>query len=237
MRLRRLARFTAAAIIGCAGIVGCAGSPSTQVPVTRALRSPGCSTVSAKAPLLNGVHTAMVTVPGNPFGVVVTADRRWAFVAGGNSIEVMRTGASLAPAGVRAIALPAGSQVLGETLTGNDRYLLAATGVGALVINVARAEEGNAGAVLGTLSSPAAGGAIEVAVSPDDDFAFVTEEDGAQAAVFNLRQALTRGFGPDDYVGSIPLGGSPVGMAVSPDGHWLYVTSEIAASASRTSER
>jgi DNA-binding beta-propeller fold protein YncE len=119
--------------------------------------------------------------------------------------------------------------VAGETLTRDGRYLLAATGGGAVVVSVARAEQGSPGAVLGTLSDPTGGlGATQVAVSPDGAYAFVTLEDSQRAAVFNLRRALTRGFGPADYVGSIPLGDAPVGMAVSPDGRWLYATSEVA---------
>ncbi|MFY9654338.1 YncE family protein, partial [Trebonia sp.] len=73
------------------------------------------------------------------------------------------------------------------------------------------------------------GGAIEVAASPDGRFAFVTLEDSQRAAVFNLGAALSRGFGPADYVGSIPLELAPVGITVSPGGRWLYATSEIAA--------
>ncbi len=95
------------------------------------------------------------------------------------------------------------------------------------MISVARAERGSPGAVVGTLVDPAGGsGAIEVAVSPDGRYAFVTMEDSQRAAVFDLQRALTRGFGPADYVGSIPLGIAPVGLAVSPDGRWLYATSE-----------
>ncbi|HEX4396142.1 MAG TPA: hypothetical protein VH136_00780, partial [Trebonia sp.] len=48
---------------------------------------------------------------------------------------------------------------------------------------------------------------------------------------FNLGAAVSRGFGPADYVGSIPLELAPVGISVSPDGRWLYATSEIALSA------
>jgi DNA-binding beta-propeller fold protein YncE len=56
----------------------------------------------------------------------------------------------------------------------------------------------------------------------------VTLEDSQRAAVFNLSAALSRGFGPADYVGSIPLELAPVGITVSPGGRWLYATSEIA---------
>jgi DNA-binding beta-propeller fold protein YncE len=125
---------------------------------------------------------------------------------------------------------PGAGLLLGETLTPDGRYLLAATGGGAVVVSVARAEQGRRDAVLGTMSDPGGGdGAIEVTVSPDGDFAFVTQEDSLRVAVFNLHRALTQGFGPGDLVGTIPVGVAPVGMAISPDGRSLYVTSEVMA--------
>jgi DNA-binding beta-propeller fold protein YncE len=119
---------------------------------------------------------------------------------------------------------------VGETLTHGGRYLLAADGAnGALVISVARAEAGQADAQAGTLGSATGdAGAIEVAVSPDDKFAFVSLEDWASIAVYNLRRALEKGFSSADLVGMIPVGIAPVGLAVSPDGRWLYATSEAA---------
>ena len=206
----------------------------------RSVPSPACSTATAASPPLSGVRTAMVSVPGSPFGVAVTPDGRWAFVALIGGVGVLRLGSALAPVMVRTIGLPPGPvsgqvgppvvEAAGETLTRDGRYLLAAADNGAVVISVARAEQGQPGAVLGRLTDPArAGGAIEVAVSPDGRYAIVTEEGSQQAAVFNLRMALTQGFGPRDYVGAIPLGIAPVGMAVSPDGRWLYATSEVAS--------
>jgi len=138
--------------------------PSAAVPF-RTLLSPACSSAASRGPLLPLVRTAMVKVPGSPLGVVVTPDRRWAFVSLESSVEVVRLGRSLAPATVRNIPVP--GQAAGEALTRDGRYLLAASGSGAVVISTARAERGTAGAVLGTLADPRGGiGAIEVALSP-----------------------------------------------------------------------
>src|ERR1700722_9061949 len=119
MRPRAAAAWAAVGVI-----IGCAGCPSgpahpqashprstvpaSPVPASptlpdRALVSPGCSAATAKSPLLSGVSTAMVPVSGNPFGVAVTPDGRWAFVANGGSIDVLRTGSSLAPVKVATI--------------------------------------------------------------------------------------------------------------------------------------
>ncbi len=174
----------------------------------------------------------MERAPGTPFGVAVTADGRWSFVSlpGTGTVGVYRIGGPAAPSLARRVYT--GEQLLGEALTPDGRYLLAADdGGGAAVISVSRAEQGGAGALLGTLSGPDGTGAIEVAVSPDGRFAFVSLEGSAAIAVFDLRQALTRGFGASDFVGTIPVGLAPVGLAVSPDGRWLYATSEVALGA------
>jgi DNA-binding beta-propeller fold protein YncE len=219
-----------------------AASPPPPALPARALAAPGCSTATAASPALGSVSAAMLPVSGSPFGVAATAAGRWAFVAvvgpraGRPSIDVLRLAGSRAPTLVRSIPVP--GMPLGVTITPDGKYLLAADNAGVAVLSVARAESGAAGAVLGTLSAPGssgatagggpAGGAIEVAASPDGRFAFVTLEDSQRAAVFNLGAALSRGFGPADYVGSIPLGLAPVGITVSPGGRWLYATSEIA---------
>lgn len=120
-------------------------------------------------------------------------------------------------------------QPLGEALTHDGRYLLAADDTdGAVVVSAGRAEHGEADAQVGTLGSGVPDGAIEVAVSPDDRFAFVSLEESASVAVYNLQSALAKGFGAADLVGTISVGIAPVGLAVSPDGRWLYATSEAA---------
>jgi DNA-binding beta-propeller fold protein YncE len=236
----------AASAGGTASATGAASGAGSSAPArpARSLASPGCSGATVREAALSRVRTAMVPMPGSPFGAAVTPDGKWAFVAVGGQVEVLRSDGSLRPAVVRTIPVP-GSAV-GETITADGRYLLAADGSGAVVISVARAEQGAPDAVLGTLSTPSPGSvggspvsgasatadadlgsAIEVAVSPDRRFAFVTLEYADRAVVFNLARALTSGFGAADYVGSIPLGQAAVGLAVSPDGRWLYATSEI----------
>jgi DNA-binding beta-propeller fold protein YncE len=177
----------------------------------------------------------MIPVQRSPFGVAVAPGGRWAFVAVSGGVEVLRAGGALAPAVARTISV-AGSP-LGVTITPDGQYLLAADESGAVVISVTRAERGTPGAVLGTLRAPGGGAqddsAIEVAVSPDGQFAFVTLEYADKAVVFNLGKALRTGFGTAGYVGSVPLGQAAVGMAISPDGEWLYTTSEVAGQSRR----
>jgi DNA-binding beta-propeller fold protein YncE len=166
----------------------------------------------------------------------VVARGPWAFAALTSTVGVLHADAAGHWSLVRTLSgLPGGahSEALGEALTPDGRYLLVAGGHGALVISVARAESGASHPVLGTLSDPYAAGGIEVTVSRDGRYAFVSMEDSQAIAVFRLHQALTSGFGPGDLAGQIPTGLAPVGLAVSPDGKWLYATSELAPAASR----
>jgi DNA-binding beta-propeller fold protein YncE len=224
-------------------------APAVAAPALpgQALASPGCSAATAAGRPLGQADTTSVTAGRSPFGVAATPDGRWAFAttlggpAGATaSVEVLRlsvakgVGSGPAVTVVRSVSLPSSSALsgpAGAAVTPDGRYLLVADGSGAVVLSVARAEAGTAGAVLGVLAAPRQtggppGGAIEVAVSPDSRFAFVTLEYDDEAVVFNLGTALARGFGGGAYVGAIPLGNAAVGMAVSPDGRWLYATSE-----------
>jgi DNA-binding beta-propeller fold protein YncE len=219
--------------------------PSSAVPLpqatpassalTVARGSPGCSTATGHGAQLPASDVTMSRVPGDPFGVAVTANGRWSFVSSpSGSVSVLAISGSGAPRLVRQIPVP---QALGVAITPDGRYLLAASLTGAVVIDVARAETGAPHEVLGTLRSPqtrgrrlgGGGGAIEVAVSPDGRFAFASLEYSGEIAVFNLQQALASGFRTTGFVGDIPTGIAPVGMAVSPDGRWLYATSEVEA--------
>ncbi|MFB7507110.1 YncE family protein, partial [Streptomyces broussonetiae] len=121
----------------------------------------------------------------------------------------------------------------GVTLTHDGRHLLVASGRGAIVVDAARAAAGQAGAVVGTLTGTFRNSAVQVTVSPDDRYAFVSQEYGdcwgggrGTIEVFDLRAALTHKFRGSAYVGRLVLGKSVVGTAVSADGRMLYATSQ-----------
>jgi DNA-binding beta-propeller fold protein YncE len=115
---------------------------------------------------------------------------------------------------------------LGEALTHDQKYLLVSGHNGLTVFRVSDLEHGLSTPV-GVLTSPGKR-AVQVAVSPDDRFAFVTLQYSHAVAVFNLGRALTSGFGPADLVGRIPVGANPIGLTVSPNGRYLYVASGLA---------
>jgi DNA-binding beta-propeller fold protein YncE len=185
----------------------------------RSLSLPACTTKTASAPTLTGVRSAAVSTGGSPFGVAVTANGQYSFVSLGNAVEMLRNTSALAPVPVRTFAANQASKI--ETFTRNGKFLLAAAGSGAVVINVAEAVQGASDPVVGALTSPDGGGAFQALISPDDDFAFVTLQSSGKMAVFDLKAALSQGVTPGDFIGYVPLGSQPVGMA-SQDG-LIYV--------------
>ncbi len=222
---------------GCSGgataarLAGRPGSPATSPSTVVARGVPGCTTAVQRAPVLPASATAMTTFggPAFPFGVGITAGGQWAFASLGSALAVLQISAGHAPRLIRAIPLPEANCLVGVALSPDGRMLLVADGgAGAVVVSVPAAEQGSSPAVLGTLAVPGqqAGGAIEVAVSPDSRYAFVSLETADEVAVFDLAKAVASRFGAGAYVGAIPAQAAPVGLAFSPDGRWLYSTSE-----------
>jgi DNA-binding beta-propeller fold protein YncE len=143
-----------------------------------------------------------------------------------HGVVVLANSQDATPTVKRELSLP--GDPAGDLFTPDGRYLLVADGAGALVIDAAKAESGQRGALIGTLSAPHGAGAVEVATSIDGRFVFVTREISNDLVVFNLHRALAHGLRSSGFVGTVPLGVAPVGLSVSPDGRWLYATSESA---------
>jgi DNA-binding beta-propeller fold protein YncE len=187
------------------------------------LTIPGCTTATPPAKSLDKVPTDSITIGGNPFAVRESKDHQFTFATVQHGIAVLRNGSGTVPALVTTIHINKADK--GLALTKDGKYMLAAGGSGAVVINVAEAEQGVADPVVGRLKAPQGSSAVGVVVSPDSKFAFVTLQATTHMAVFNLAQALSSGFGPSDFVGFVPLGVQPVGLTRSDDGKWLYVSS------------
>jgi DNA-binding beta-propeller fold protein YncE len=135
----------------------------------------------------------------------------------------------------------------GGTLAANLRLFLNGTQVsggigaqGAIFFNLAALESCAAtGVVVSQGPLSAAEGTLDVVVTPDEKFAFVSNEQGIAAGATTRGNIgvvalqvdgsgnVTAGSG---LVGQLATGGNAIaGMTLSPDGKRLYVTSEIAA--------
>ena len=110
------------------------------------------------------------------------------------------------------------------TMTHDGRLLLVAGGDATAVVSVSALERGSRSPIVGTLSDSSSG-QFEVALSPDDQYAFISDELTGGVSVFNLARALRGGFStPGVAVGTVHLAPGAVGVTVSPDGRLVYVT-------------
>jgi DNA-binding beta-propeller fold protein YncE/tRNA A-37 threonylcarbamoyl transferase component Bud32 len=238
----RSRRSRAAILVACVALLGAigggyalfgTGSGATKAGTAKAgatLAAPGCTTKTATASTLAKAHGHLATVGGKPFDAVV-ASHGYGFVALGTALGVLQTSRPV-PRPIRTIPLPG---AFGVALTQDQKYLLVASQSGLTVFGVSDLEHGLS-TPLGTLTSPGGRHAVQVAVSPDDKYAFVTLQLSGHVAVFNLRRALKSGFGPADLTGLIPVPARPTGIAASPDGHYVYVASGLATPASASGQ-
>ncbi len=215
---------------GGGGTGGGTGGGGTTAPTI-----PGCTIAVASAKTLSPVASSSVTLGGKPYAVRVTPDRKFSFVTIGDAVAVLSNGSGLAPTLLHTLQVPGAN--LGEAFTSDGKYVLLAHGDGAQVLSVPDAEAGNV-VVVGTLHSPHGRGAVQVAISPDGNFAFVTLQKSGGMAVFNLQQALASNFAQPSFVGIVPTGEEPVGIGISgdPAHKWLYVTSMRKLNAADPSE-
>ena len=215
-----IAGVVVVAAVGAYLVAGHGGGGGNKPPPVVVLPPP-CTTKVAAAKALTSVPSKLATITGHPFDAVVTGGYGFVSLSPGLAIVNM---AGPVPHLIRTLQI---GSAQGEGLTRDQKYLLVTGGSGAQVFSVSSLEQGGS-SPLGSLSSPGGKHGVEVALSPSNKYAFVTLQDSGQVAVFNLRQALTKGFGPSDLVRTIPVGREAIGIAASPDGKYLYVTSGLA---------
>ena len=222
---------------------------SFSLSTVTAVSVPDCQTTAPKQNTLDNVRTSRIGVPGNPFAPVYSKRSDIAFVsiengnstAGGNSTLGVLNTTTFTPSLIHQIPLPAAylqGAATGLALTHDGRHVLVAAGPGAIIVDVERAIHGRADAVVGALNGNTSTenpglGAIEVTVSPDDKYVFVSQEEGAVVGyshgnvdVFELQKPTSNGSVTGTVVGFQELGIAVVGTALSPDGRLLYATSE-----------
>jgi len=226
--------LTAALTIVCA-------SAATALSVTT------CSNATANQANLTGVRTTSLNVSANPFGLAYALDGSAAFVALNGTLGVMNT-TTFPPSLSHEITLPAATLregiyspyiegATGITITKDGRFVLVTTfGLSALIVDAAKAIANSTNAVVGALPGDISYGnsAIEVTVSPDGKYAFLSHEDGSSSTFFQgtveviALNETTNGTLTGSFVAGQLLDFLVVGTAVSPDGRYLYATSEQA---------
>lgn len=220
---------------------------------TAAISVPSCANASTlQEATLNNVRTASLNIHGNPFGMVyATRQKDIAFFTIDRNVTVSTLNvlntSSFPPTLIHQYSLePAayvnGEGALGVALSNDGRYLFLAAGPGALIVDTARAANGLPAAIVGTLNGTTATqkpgtDAIEVTISKDNKYAFVSQEYGydeygkvgpptrGNINVFKLHYHHN-GTITGTPVGFVELGYLVVGTALSPNGRLLYATSE-----------
>ena len=208
---------------------GGSARPASAAPMTAPVGVPGCSVATAAAPVLRTVSTSMEPVPGTPFGVAVTADGRWSFISlpGTGSVGGYRIGESALPSLARQVYT--GTQLLGEALTRDGGYLLAADdGGGAAVISVRRAETDPAASVVS--SGDAGCSPVRVITSADGSVVWVTARESDRLLGFSA--ARLRTDPARSLITSTQVGEAPVGLALVDGGTRIVVADSNRFSAS-----
>lgn len=174
-----------------------------------------------------------------PFAAIPSSDGCWIFasVSRPNGIAVLEreggriTQRRIIPTG--GSGWGTGGSVWGMVLT-RDGQMLLAVGEGRVVfVDVPRAKLGDGDPVLGDLVYDRSAESVQVNVTADDRFAFVSDERRQRITVIDVARARRSRFSPASVVGSIPVGWSPVALTFSPDDRFLYATSQAALSSSK----
>ncbi len=223
---RRRWQTAAGAAVGAAAVLAAGAffligrqNGTSQNTAESVLQAPGCSTQVAKAAQLKHLSRHMTSTGGQPFDVATRPG--FAFVSIASGVAVLNTSPSV-PQLMWTVKM---NHAQGEALTPDGQYLLVSSGNGIAVFRVSDLEHGPANPI-GSLTSPGQKHAVEVAVSPDGKYALVTYQNTMNVGVYNLHQALNKGFSPAALVGLIPVGPQPIGVAVAPNGGLAYVTSQ-----------
>jgi DNA-binding beta-propeller fold protein YncE len=207
---------------------------ASQAAAVAPLSAPGCTTTAAAGKTLT-VSTKTVRLRyGNPYGVAVSRDGKHVFATNPAQLSVLTMTSDQTAAQQYGYYVASSGEVARNlALTSDGKYAAVAVGNQINVQSTESAEQDAASANMATLVVPGVRpvtDASEVAISPDDRFAFVTLANSGKLAVFNMAKALTEGLHqPGVFVGTVTLGIQPSGIAISPDGLWLYVVSAAKA--------
>jgi serine/threonine protein kinase/DNA-binding beta-propeller fold protein YncE len=219
---------------------GGGGGGSNGGPQPAAVLKPPTCEINAAHGMKLPVPARFADVPaanGDPFGIAVSGDGKAVFVTTDTALQVFTVGSDGSLSFARSYSLgsatSAGRVATTVILTRDNKYLLVAADDGIQVLDAAAAENGDSSVLVGTLQVPGidrGGRAIDVAVTPDGHYAFVSLQFGDVVGVFNLHRAIHTDF-RSAYVGPLNVGVQPVGLAVSPDGQTLYATNFVADAA------
>jgi len=172
-----------------------------------------------------------VSVPGRPFGVAVSKDGCSVFVAisgqglrSSSGIALLRRSEGKTRM-EKFFSLEGGATEI--VLTHDQKTLIVAGRQDVAFLDVDRMLARKGDAVLGYLKDSEAAGVINVNLTGDDKFLFVSDEGSASVRVIDLEKARNEKFSSRAVIGRIPVGIAPIALVFSPDEKLLYTTAEV----------
>jgi DNA-binding beta-propeller fold protein YncE len=179
-----------------------------------------------------------VTLPGHPFSAQQSPDGKTVFVSLVSSSPKSPNGlAVLHCDGARyrySHTVLLESQPTGMAISHDGKTLVVADDGFIAFVDAVAAARKQKPALLGYMQdlegSPEDNdpGSTYANFSPDDRYAFVSEEQNATITVIDIAKARASHFSRSSIVGEIPVGEAPVALTFSNDGRYLFTTSEIA---------
>jgi len=172
-----------------------------------------------------------VSLPGRPFGIAVTKDGCHLLVAVMGKGQVSSSGIALLRRSLgkttieKFFSLEGGATDI--VLTHDQKMLIVAGGRDVAFMDVERMLSQKGDPVLGYLKDASALGSINVNVTGDDKFLFISDEGSESIRVIDLEKARSRKFSSDALIGKIPVGIAPIALVFSPDEKLLYTTAEV----------
>src|SRR5215469_3519464 len=189
---------------------------------------------AATSPCNAPPHDAIsnVSLPGRPFGIALTKDGCNLFVAITGEGRQSSSGVTLLRRSEGKTKMDRFFSLEGKAtdivLTHDQKMLIVAGGQDVAFMDAGRMLSHKGDPVLGYMSDPNAAGSINVNVTADDKFLFVSAEGSACIRVIDLEKARSNKFSSGAVIGRIPVGVAPIALIFSADEKLLYTTAEAA---------
>ena len=172
-----------------------------------------------------------IALPGNPFEPIPTNDGCWIFVSlAKTQSEPGRIAVLKKDKGNVSIVrtVPVEDSPAGMVMTHDGKILIAAAGESVVFLDSQRLISGLGSPVLDYWTDDRGDvGHVYVNVTSNDEYLFVSDEEGATITVFDLARARSSNFSNHFTIGKIPVGVAPIALTFSPDERYLYTTSQV----------